>query len=49
MAINKTDQEKREKRGMNFIEQIIENDLKSGKMVDAYKHVFRQSRTDICI
>ena len=31
MAINKTDQEKREKRGMNFIEQIIENDLKSGK------------------
>lgn len=31
MAINKTDQEKREKRGMNFIEQIIEKDLKSGK------------------
>ena len=31
MAINKTDQEKKEKRGMNFIEQIIENDLKSGK------------------
>lgn len=31
MEINRTDQEKREKRGMNFIEQIIENDLKSGK------------------
>lgn len=40
-------EETSEKKSLNFIEQIVENDLKEGKTEEEYRHVFRQSLTAI--
>jgi len=36
------------KKSLNFIEQIVENDLREGKTTDASKRAFRRNPTDTC-
>lgn len=48
MAI-KEEETSLEKKSISFVEQIVEKIWQKVRTPDEYKHVFRQSLTDICI
>ena len=37
-----------EKKSLSFVEQMVKPISQKARMVDVYRHVFRQSQTDTC-